>query len=431
VSVTSIRFTCASCGRELRARADAEGRHVRCPGCGERTAVVPHREEAPGRGFRIGWPWLAGAGAFVVLAAVAGLAVGVLTGRTPRAVADSPPGGTPIVSSAPPKTDLTVATTTPSIRKNESQEKTGTGPPPPSASDWKLTNALVRTGPRVLGDFNRVITADEGYEMVEVFCDIDAAPPARDAGFDVLAVTLAVRDGSKPNAEPVRRAAVGYALLDDGPELTSYVVPTTMTVGKAGDSFEVSQKKNGVALKVYPRATGDQTGPIRLAPKQNPTRLGFAFTVPKGNTPIELRLADAVLPLGSTAPPAPTASSDPDLEGTWRLVKLYDQYEPGNQSYLLVSSHYVMTVKGTEMSTETEDGGKKKATKYTLATDRSKTPRVYHETGPSGKAFSGIYKVEGNKLIMCSQKDGTPPAEFSAHRDDGKGRRIMEYERVK
>jgi hypothetical protein len=32
---------------------------------------------------------------------------------------------------------------------------------------------------------------------------------------------------------------------------------------------------------------------------------------------------------------------------------------------------------------------------------------------------------------MCSQKDGKPPADFTARRDDGKGRQVMEYERVK
>jgi uncharacterized protein (TIGR03067 family) len=219
-------------------------------------------------------------------------------------------------------------------------------------------------------------------------------------------------------------------MFDDGPDRTSYMIPTTVSVGKAGDSFEVSQSQGGVALKVYARATGDQTGPIRLAPKQNPTRLGFVFTVPKGSKLAELRLADAVVPLGSGGAPA-RGGSDPDLQGTWKLVKVYDQYEPGNQSYLLLSSYYQMTIQGTEMAVETEDGGKKKTTRYTLAADRTKSPRAYHETGADGKTFSGIYKVEGNKLLMCSQKDGKPPTDFTARRDDRKGRRIMEYERVK
>jgi hypothetical protein len=42
----------------------------------------------------------------------------------------------------------------------------------------------------------------------------------------------------------------------------------------------------------------------------------------------------------------------------------------------------------------------------------------------------GIYKVEGNRLVMCFQKDGTPPPDFTARRDDGKGRRVFEFERV-
>jgi hypothetical protein len=44
---------------------------------------------------------------------------------------------------------------------------------------------------------------------------------------------------------------------------------------------------------------------------------------------------------------------------------------------------------------------------------------------------SGIYEVEGNNLIMCSQKDGKPPADFTARRDDEGGRRIMISERMK
>lgn len=299
MSATSIRFDCDHCGRQLQAAPEAAGRRVRCPRCGGRTDVRPYREPARPAGMRIGWPWLAGAGALIVLAAVSGVVVGAMTRSTPSTAlvakaepkaADSPKPSTPAKPPALP-------TTPPS---GGSSPVPPPPPPPAKVSEWKLSNPTVRTATRVEAGFGGVMRPDDGYELFEVFCDIDCPGPARTTGFDFTQVVLVM---ARTGTEPVRRVALGFSLGDEGPEKTSYTTPTGISVAKAGDSVGISRDKSGVAVDLFPRVTGDQTGPIRVAPKQNPTRLGFVFSAPKGATPAEFHLGEAVIALGSSAPP--------------------------------------------------------------------------------------------------------------------------------
>lgn len=137
-------------------------------------------------------------------------------------------------------------------------------------------------------------------------------------------------------------------------------------------------------------------------------------------------------------PPAMVGSQDvkpkpeSDLQGRWRLTKVYDKYESGAKSYISVTSTHVMTVKDGDMTVETANEGKKTTTKYTVAVDTAKKPKQYTRTSTDEKrtAVTGIYTVEKNTLMMCFQSDGKPPEGFAVTRDDGKDRLIYEFERV-
>ena len=128
-----------------------------------------------------------------------------------------------------------------------------------------------------------------------------------------------------------------------------------------------------------------------------------------------------------------TSKTDADLQGVWKLSKVYDKYEGGNQSYISLSSKYVMTIQDGNLTIETENDGKKATTKYTVNVDGNKKPKEYTRTAVEGKkgAVTGLYSVEKDKLLMCFQADGKPPEGFTVKRDDGKDRRIYEFERVK
>jgi hypothetical protein len=254
---------------------------------------------------------VAAAGAGVLLVAGIGVAVAAVTMGSSR---HEKPTSAPVAvttptletQSPPPVPGSPPASTTTAEKSSPKSPP----PPPQKPADWKLAGPMVRKGPRVLGSFNQVLTAEEGYEMVEVFTDVDCPGPKRTDGFDFYGVTLTVRD-SKPGSEPVRRSAIGLTLADDGPEKSSYLTPNNVSVAKAGDSFEMSQNSNGLAVKIFARATGDQTGPCRIAPKQNPTRIGFVFTIPKGSVPLELHIGDGSLGLDTskTAPSEATAGT--------------------------------------------------------------------------------------------------------------------------
>jgi len=91
-----------------------------------------------------------------------------------------------------------------------------------------------------------------------------------------------------------------------------------------------------------------------------------------------------------------------------------------------------MTIKGNEMTVESENDGKRRTTKYTLEVDQTKKPKVYKLAKAGDKeARSGIYSVEGDTLRMCYQADGKPPESFTVKRGDGKERGMDEFERVK
>jgi hypothetical protein len=87
---------------------------------------------------------------------------------------DTPIGAPPVVSIPPAEFDPPTQVTSGNSQPGKSRHNPGTPRAPAKGSEWKLTNALVRTGPRVHGDSNRVLNADEGYEIVEAF----GKPPA-------------------------------------------------------------------------------------------------------------------------------------------------------------------------------------------------------------------------------------------------------------
>jgi uncharacterized protein (TIGR03067 family) len=406
--------------------------------------VPAEAEPTAANGFRIGRPLVAGAGVLVILAAVAGIVVGSTMGKSPRMVAAAE-STTPVAAVTVPKTEPLKSPPT-SITEKTQPEKTKDKPTveiaPPKPAIWKVSNIVVRKPKQAKADFNRIIDADESHELVEVFCDITSDDPKKDQGFDFFSVMLVARESAQ--ADTVRRTAMGFAMLDDGPNETWYTIPTSISVAKDGDPIIVSNTKSNVALNIWPRVPGDPVGPIRIAPKQTPTKLGFLFTIAKGATVSEFRLSDAIAPLNAAKETAPDAvapqtaaketvsgKSDPNLNGTWKLVTLYDKYTPGEKSFLAVSSYYQMTINGHEMSVETESGGKKKTSKSTITVDQAKKPHVYRQPLADGKVHAGIYEVVGDTLRMCDQADGKPPESFSADPKDGKRRQILEFVRVK
>jgi len=154
---------------------------------------------------------------------------------------------------------------------------------------------------------------------------------------------------------------------------------------------------------------------------------------PPDSTPAAPR-ADDPKPDPPTTPPRPVGSKpDPDLQGTWKLSLVYDKQDETGKSYLAVSSKYLMTIEGNKMTVEGESDGKPMTKSFTLEVDQGKEPKVYTQTADDkkGGSQSGIYAVRDGKLQMCSQGDGKPPDSFTVRRDDGKDRRILEFERVK
>jgi len=123
----------------------------------------------------------------------------------------------------------------------------------------------------------------------------------------------------------------------------------------------------------------------------------------------------------------------PELQGKWKLTKLYDEFGGGKKSYIALSSPSFLTIKGNESTFETDNDGKKVVETYTLEVDASKTPKVYRQTlaaKDGGPAVLGIYSVEKDILLMADQADGMPPESLTVTKGDGKRRRLFEFERV-
>jgi uncharacterized protein (TIGR03067 family) len=134
-------------------------------------------------------------------------------------------------------------------------------------------------------------------------------------------------------------------------------------------------------------------------------------------------------------PAVPEGKPDPDLDGQWKLVKVYDRYGSDGKSYLAVTSKYHQMVRGSAMTIVTESGGKTTELKYTLVLDQTRNPKVYKRTSRDAnqktRTESGIYAVQKDTLLLSSQADGTPPEGFSVQKNDAKNRRIYEFQRIR
>jgi uncharacterized protein (TIGR03067 family) len=133
-------------------------------------------------------------------------------------------------------------------------------------------------------------------------------------------------------------------------------------------------------------------------------------------------------------PEVADAPADEALQGVWEMTKFYTEYTPGTKSYLLLTSRVLMIIDGNELLIESENGEEKKSTKLRLVTDTSRSPksfRQFNPANPEAKPFVGIYKVEGDVLLIASQDGDTPPDAFDAKKNNTDGRRIEEYIRVR
>jgi hypothetical protein len=129
----SIRFTCGSCGKKLRANQSAAGKKAKCA-CGQLVripaliGVTGATEWAP----RVLWPWFAGGAAVLALALVltCGLGYRLMSGRTANS------GATPVVaavdSAARDKDQPSLKDQDPPAKKNPVDLPRATPPKPPS-----------------------------------------------------------------------------------------------------------------------------------------------------------------------------------------------------------------------------------------------------------------------------------------------------------
>lgn len=134
-------------------------------------------------------------------------------------------------------------------------------------------------------------------------------------------------------------------------------------------------------------------------------------------------------------PPVAKSKPDPDLQGSWKMVTVYDKLDGPEKSYIVLSSKHFMTIDGNSVKEEYEHEGQMKVANYVLDADQSKNPKTYTKTPVDGKASRneiGIYAMQADgKLWICNQTDGKIPESFTVKRGDGKNRIIFEYERIK
>lgn len=209
-------------------------------------------------------------------------------------------------------------------------------------------------------------------------------------------------------------------------------VVVLLAVGIGGAVVATRSPRQPAVTEGPSAATASAVEPKRPAEPPNPGPKDRK-NPPEDAKPSPPPNAGSVAPEPAPAPPkANPARPDPELQGAWTLSMVYDQYEAGHKSGIALTSKYLMTIRDGDVTVETEIDGKKEVTKYSVDSDLSKTPKVYRRATADGKyVVTGIYAVRDGQLLMCFQGDGTIPEAFVANRNDGKGRRISEFDRVK
>ncbi len=139
---------------------------------------------------------------------------------------------------------------------------------------------------------------------------------------------------------------------------------------------------------------------------------------------------------------ASSVGFDDKAEGTWKLV--LEQYVDeskfkkgsvtavGGKSHLVIDGHQMTTRRyfGKDGKDGSDGNWTVIETKYKLSLDPSKKPAVYERTALAGKdkdqKTTGIYKIDGDTLLMCSKKEGLP-TDFTVNQDN----HLYTYKRVR
>jgi uncharacterized protein (TIGR03067 family) len=142
----------------------------------------------------------------------------------------------------------------------------------------------------------------------------------------------------------------------------------------------------------------------------------------------------AVLLAGSSGGGDDKADKD-KLKGTWKLAEV-KWAEEGKTTTIVLSSKSYLGIDGDQMTRRDEDAdGKVTETKYKLTLDPSKKPAAYERTAldgkDKGKTTTGIYKIDGDTLLMCSKKEGLPTDFAITQGKEVKDKYLYTYKREK
>ena len=392
-----IRFPCPACGKRLKAPQAHAGRRARCS-CGQ-SVVVPSPEPlplddapltsspAPKRvagipssrlrldetartpSPRSAWPWLA-AGAAAILLAVGGGAWFLTRERGSQGQPQEQPERSAAVPKTPDRTE----------GQSEPTQST-TQPSSPGASPDKPTDqSPPKTTP---------------------------APPERKLA------ELLIGDWESVGGDGWK---VSFTKAGG-------IIITTPSVGHFAFYSFVSE--DTIKFPAPPPAAGGADATVKL--KVTGDELTMTFD---GGPTIKLARARGRPAAGT----GETADRD-KLKGTWRLAEI-KWAEEGKTSTLLVSSKSYLVIDGDQMTDRNEgDDGKVTEAKYQLTLDAGKKPAVYQQKAFDGKnkdrTTTGIYRIDGDTLLMCSKGDGLP-ADFTITQGrDVKDKYLYTYKREK
>lgn len=122
------------------------------------------------------------------------------------------------------------------------------------------------------------------------------------------------------------------------------------------------------------------------------------------------------------------------LKGTWKLTEVKWAEKDGVTTIVVTSKSYLI-IDGDQMIQRFEDKGKVTETKYKLTLDPSKKPPVYErkplDDKTKEKTTTGIYSIDGDKLLMCSKKKGLPTDFTITQGKDVKDKYLYVYKREK